>query len=81
MSVFIFGVCWCLVSVWHILLLRTGRKFDSGIFVLNIYICVSYVFVFDFDFVNFLIIFLLFIVSAIPVGLSVRLAGLLNRTW
>jgi hypothetical protein len=43
--VFIFGVCWCLVSVWHILLLRTGRKFDSGIFVLNIYFCVPYVFV------------------------------------
>ena len=42
---FIFGVCWCLVSVWHILLLRTGRKFDSGIFVLNIYFCVPYVFV------------------------------------
>ena len=27
------------------MLLRTGRNFDSGIFVLNIYFCVSYVFV------------------------------------
>ena len=35
------------------LLLRTGRNFDSGIFVLNIYFCVSYVFCFDFDFVKF----------------------------
>ena len=28
------------------LLLRTGRNFDFGIFVLNIYFCVSYVFLF-----------------------------------
>ena len=60
------------------LLLRTGRNFDSGIFVLNIYFCVSYVFVLILilsSFNNFP-----FFVSAIPVGLSVRLAGLLNRT-
>ena len=35
------------------LLLRTGRNFDLGIFVLNIYFCVSYVFCFDFVFVKF----------------------------
>ncbi len=75
--VFLLSICWCFVSVLHIV--RQFCSFALVEILLSEYFSLCYS---SFSFLILLFdLYCFYFVSAVPVGASDRVAGWLNRTW